>query len=177
MEAIARRYAESLFDLALEQDAVSLYASNMETVFSVFNDNPSIVSFFSHVMVEDQDKYQLLDKSFASSVDKYVLNFLKLLVKKRRIQYILDICRSYKKLQNQYVGIEEGIVYSSFELTDTQVKEIEEAISKRENKKIVLTSKIDTSLIGGIKVQLDNRIIDATIQNKLDILKKELLRK
>lgn len=177
MEVIAKTYAESLFDLAIEEKAVDIFASNMQTIYTVFQENPSFISFFSHIMVKDEDKNLLLEKSFQEEVNTYVLNFLKLLVKKKRIQYIVSICSSFEELVNDYRGIKKGIIFTSFDLTKEQVEDIEKALSTKEQKTVTLTVEKDETLIGGIKVQINNRIYDASVKNKLETMKKELIRK
>ena len=157
MSVVGDRYAESLFDLAKEENKVTQYLDDIKLVGEVLDSDPQIVQFFNHV--------------------QYVLNFLKLLVQSRRIRYIDDIVKSYINLSNQYLGIEEGMIYTPYELTDQQIQDIEKAISQKENKKVTLKVSIDPSLLGGIKVQIANRIYDGTIKNKVEMLKKELLRK
>ena len=169
MSVIGDRYAESLFDLAKEENKVTQYLDDIKLVGEVLGSDPQIVQFFNHVLIENEKKIQLLDQSFKGNVDQYVLNFLKLLVQSRRIRYI--------NLSNQYLGIEEGTIYTPYKLTDQQIQDIEKAISKKENKKVTLKLSIDSSLLGGIKVQIANRIYDGTIKNKVEMLKKELLRK
>ena len=177
MSVVGDRYAESLFDLAKEENKVTQYLDDIKLVGEVLGSDPQIVQFFNHVLIENDKKIQLLDQSFKGNVDQYVLNFLKLLVQSRRIRYIDDIVKSYIKLSNQYLGIEEGTIYTPYKLTDQQIQDIEKAISKKENKKVTLKLSIDSSLLGGIKVQIANRIYDGTIKNKVEMLKKELLRK
>lgn len=177
MSVVGDRYAESLFDLAKEENKVTQYLDDIKLVGEVLDSDPQIVQFFNHVLIENDKKIQLLDQSFKGNVDQYVLNFLKLLVQSRRIRYIDDIVKSYIKLSNQYLGIEEGVIYTPYELTDQQIQDIEKAISQKENKKVTLKVSIDPSLLGGIKVQISNRIYDGTIKNKVEMLKKELLRK
>ena len=177
MSVVGDRYAESLFDLAKEENKVTQYLDDIKLVGEVLDSDPQIVQFFNHVLIENDKKIQLLDQSFKGNVDQYVLNFLKLLVQSRRIRYIDDIVKSYIKLSNQYLGIEEGMIYTPYELTDQQIQDIEKAISQKENKKVTLKVSIDPSLLGGIKVQISNRIYDGTIKNKVETLKKELLRK
>ena len=156
MSVVGDRYAESLFDLAKEENQVTQYLDDIKLVGEVLDSDPQIVQFFNHVLIENDKKIQLLDQSFKGNVDQYVLNFLKLLVQSRRIRYIDDIVKSYINLSNQYLG---------------------KAISQKENKKVTLKVSIDPSLLGGIKVQIANRIYDGTIKNKVEMLKKELLRK
>ena len=177
MNVVGDRYAESLFDLTKEENKVTQYLDDIKLVGEVLDSDPQIVQFFNHVLIENDKKIQLLDQSFKGNVDQYVLNFLKLLVQSRRIRYIDDIVKSYIKLSNQYLGIEEGMIYTPYELTDQQIQDIEKAISQKENKKVTLKVSIDPSLLGGIKVQISNRIYDGTIKNKVEMLKKELLRK
>ena len=177
MSVVGDRYAESLFDLAKEENKVTQYLDDIKLVGEVLDSDPQIVQFFNHVLIENDKKIQLLDQSFKGNVDQYVLNFLKLLVQSRRIRYIDDIVKSYINLSNQYLGIEEGMIYTTYELTDQQIQDIEKAISQKENKKVTLKVSIDPSLLGGIKVQIANRIYDGTIKNKVEMLKKELLRK
>lgn len=177
MSVVGDRYAESLFDLAKEENKVTQYLDDIKLVGEVLDSDPQIVQFFNHALIENDKKIQLLDQSFKGNVDQYVLNFLKLLVQSRRIRYIDDIVKSYIKLSNQYLGIEEGMIYTLYELTDQQIQDIEKAISQKENKKVTLKVSIDPSLLGGIKVQIANRIYDGTIKNKVEMLKKELLRK
>lgn len=177
MSVVGDRYAESLFDLAKEENQVTQYLDDIKLVGEVLDSDPQIVQFSNHVLIENDKKIQLLDQSFKGNVDQYVLNFLKLLVQSRRIRYIDDIVKSYINLSNQYLGIEEGMIYTPYELTDQQIQDIEKAISQKENKKVTLKVSIDPSLLGGIKVQIANRIYDGTIKNKVEMLKKELLRK
>lgn len=175
MDSVADRYAESLFELALEDNAVEDYLNDMRLVDTVLESDPSFIPFFAHVLISDETKNKLLDDSFGTSVHKYVLNFLKILVKKRRIRYIKEIVRSFIKLSNKHLGIEEGVVYSAFDLSDEQLAAIEEAVSKKENKKIILRVIKDPSLIGGVRVQINTRVYDGSVKNKVSRLKESLL--
>lgn len=174
---VAERYAESLYQLALEEHALEDYLADMKLVDTVLESNPEFETFFSHVLVDDEAKCALLDKGFGTSVNHYVLNFLKLLVKKRRTRYIAPITKSFIKMSNKHLGIEEGVIFTPFALSDEQVKTIEEAISQKENKTITLRTVEDKTLIGGVKVQIENRVYDGSLKNKVSKLKTELLRK
>lgn len=134
MSVIGDRYAESLFDLAKEENKVTQYLDDIKLVGEVLGSDPQIVQFFNHVLIENEKKIQLLDQSFKGNVDQYVLNFLKLLVQSRRIRYIDDIIKSYINLSNQYLGIEEGTIYTPYKLTDQQIQDIEKQSVKRKQK-------------------------------------------
>ena len=89
----------------------------------------------------------------------------------------MEIINAFKSLTNEYFGIQEGILYTSYDISDVEVKKVEHALSKKENKTIHLKVIKDSSLIGGIKVEINNRVFDGSIKNKVTLLKKELLRK
>ena len=176
MNAIANRYAESLFEIAKEEHAVKAYQEDMEKVQEVFVDS-SIVRFFSHYGVTDELKMSVLKQSFEKQVGTYVYNFLLLLIKKRRIAYIREICAEFQSLCYDYFCIKVGKVYTPYELSDKELLRIENAISVKVGKKVKLRMVIDTALIGGIRVEVDNHIYDDSLSYKLESLKKELLRK
>ena len=177
MNVISQRYSESLFDLAIEENKLDDYLNDMKLVDEVLESDPQFVQFFSHVLIKDDVKCQLIDESFKGNINEYVLNFLKLLVKKRRIRYIGEIVKAFITLSHRHLGIEEGIIYSPYQLSTKEVQEIEQVMSKKENKKVTLKVRLDPSLVGGVKVEVNNRIYDGSIKNKVEVLKKELLRK
>lgn len=177
MDVISLRYAESLFELGKEENSIDLYKEDMDKVLEVFQSDSKIVQFFSHVTIGNDVKIDLLDQSFENQISHYVLNFLKVLVVKRRMGHIIDICKQFHLLCNEYLGIKEGILYSAFALDDEEISSIEEAIGKKEEAEVQLKQVIDTSLIGGVKVEIDHHVYDNSVSMKLGSLKSELLGK
>lgn len=176
MDTIAKRYAEALFTLAQEENAVAQYQKDIEKVEAVFQDQ-KIIQFFSHVAIQDEDKYQVLNQCLKGQIETYVHQFLLLLIKKRRIQYILLICQQFQQLCYEYLGIVVGVVWSAYKLTQDELEKIQAAMSIKTQKKVLLKQKIDTHLIGGIKVEIDNHVYDNSLAYKMGLLKQELLRK
>lgn len=176
MDVVAIRYSESLFELAKEENKVEKFSRDIEFIYNIFKPNIEFLAFFTSLKVSDQDKYQILEEAFKDSIDEYVLNFLKLLIKKRRFKFFYDIIEHFEVLTNKYLGIEKGFIYSSYKLDTSLVKKISEGLSKKLNKKVELEVKIDPSLIGGIKVVIGNRVYDDSIKNKLELMKTQLLR-
>lgn len=176
MDIISSRYAESLFDLAKEEQSVETYQLDMLKVQTVFQDE-SLVKFFSHVALQDEVKIEVLKKSFENQVSTYVFNFMLLLIKKRRMKYIETICCCFESLCNDYFGIKIGKVYSAYDLLPEEIVKIEDVMSEKEEKKVKLRMIKDESLIGGIKVEIDNHIYDDSLSYRLESLKRELLRK
>ena len=84
METIAHCYAVSLFSLAKDENAVDSYQKDMLLINEIFSKEPEFLTFFSHVLIDDEVKCNLIDQSFKGTVNIYIVNFLKLLIKKRR---------------------------------------------------------------------------------------------
>ena len=117
MNAIANRYAESLFEIAKEEHAVKAYQEDMEKVQEVFVDS-SIVRFFSHYGVTDELKMSVLKQSFEKQVGTYVYNFLLLLIKKEELLIFVKFVLNFNLYVIDYFGIKVGKVYTPYELSD-----------------------------------------------------------
>lgn len=177
MESIALRYATSLFELAQETKSIDKFEEDLLLVKETLCLDNSILEFFNHYNISKEDKKKVIDQSFQDSISTYVLNFLKLLVDKKRFGNIIHIIDAFHELNNEYYGIQEGIVYSAYALTKKEIADIEKAMSKKLNVKVKLTCIVDQTLIGGVKVVIKNHVEDGSIKNKMNLLKQELLRK
>ena len=89
--------------------------------------------------------------------------------------YFKRICDEFIHLCNVHLGIDEGIIYSTQSLNKEQIKGVEEIISKITNKDVELHNRLNSRLIGGIRVALNDRVYDNSIRHSLDNLKKQLL--
>ena len=115
------------------------------------------------------------NKLFKENIHIYVIHFLCLLVDKKRERNIEAVCEEFNSLCNEYFNVLEGIVYSTKPLTKDQMTNIEKSIELKLNKKVELTNKLDSSLIGGLKVVVGDTVFDNSIQHKMEALKNELL--
>ena len=174
MESIASSYGLALFEIAKEEDRLKEFKQDLEFIHEALDQ--SHLKFFNQKMVSQEERIALLEKCFKESVQPMVLNFLKVLVVKGRMTNLFEIIKEYKELYNSALGIVEGIVFSTSILSEDQIKDIETAVSKKEGKKVLLTSKIDESLIGGIKVVIEDHVYDGSIKNKITSLQSELLK-
>ena len=113
-----------------------------------------------------------MEEAFKSLESKNIISFIKVIIDNHRVNEIQTIFKEFHTMCNEHLGIEEGIVYSVIELSDEQIKEIEEAISKRKKVKVELQNIIDERLIGGIKVVVHDHVYDSSLLYKINSLKK-----
>ncbi len=175
MSVLANRYAEGFFSLALEKDSVAEYKEQIDFVKDSF-DRADVLAFFKSCKVSKEAKKELITNSFKDGLDKYVLNFLYLLVDKNRIAYYDEIFVEFHKLCNDSLNIKEGVIETARELDGNLLEDLEKSLS--DNKyTVVLKPKINKSLISGFRISLDDKVIDNTMKQRIKKMEEMLKRK
>lgn len=173
-EVVAKRYAEALFQLATEKNIEEQLISELGTVKQVFEQDEKLLEFLNHPRVAFDKKKELIDEAF-KSFDQTILNTLKLLVERHRINQIVAIVDQYQNFYNEAKGVATATVYSARPLTDDEKASLEASFKKRVQKEsITFINEVDPSLIGGVKIRVGNTIYDGSISGKLNRLKSRL---
>lgn len=176
MEQVSQRYATALFELANELKKTDSWQEQMRFVKAVFVQNKEYLAFFAHYRITKEEKQNILRSVFEGKIDRELLNFLLLLLDKRRIGKIVGIATSFNTLCNEAKNVSEGVVYSISELSAESKREIEESVGKKLGVKLDLANKLDPNLISGVKVVVGDIVIDGSMQHRLSSLKSELLK-
>ncbi len=174
MEQLSNRYGVALFELAKEENVVDVWQSQVKQISSLLSKNNELLDFLEHVLILGKDKKEVVEKVFGKSIDKNILNFMFLLIDNKRVYILMDTFKKFNSLCNEAKNIEEGIVYSKRPLSDEEVTDVEKAMGKKFDKKIELSNKVDLNLLSGVKVVINNTVIDGSMRNKLDVLKENL---
>lgn len=175
MDTIASRYAKALIELAIENNKVEVYQKQVKYVHSVIKENKELVEFLKCYTIESSNKKDLLKKIFSNDIDLEVLYFLFLIIDKKRINYLERIFVEFNSECNEYRNILEGTIYSYEKLDEIQINKIEESVALKLNKRVELSNVIDASLIGGIKVVVNDTVFDNSIASRMQSLKQELI--
>ena len=172
MNLLAYRYAESLLSIALDKDSVSSYKEQASLIKDSF-DEAQVRAFFAACKVSKEEKKELCRSVFEGRVDKYMLNFLYVLIDRGRMVNYDEIFTQFRHLCNDELEIEEGTIESVRPLKEELIRELEEALSKN-GRKVELIQKRNASLISGFKIELNNRVIDNSMKNKIAELESSL---
>lgn len=172
---VANRYGSALYELACDLNCQNQWEEQVNLVLDCLKENPLLIPFFKSVQISSEEKKALINQCFADSVDQYILNFLCLLIDKHHINDVDEIGHYFLHLYNQDHDILEGTVVSTHLLEADQVEKLAQALSKVKGKQVKLGNKVDTTLIGGLKVYFENEVIDGSYKAKLNNLRKELL--
>jgi F-type H+-transporting ATPase subunit delta len=172
---VAHRYAHALFNVALNRDMVDIVASELFQLRTLTEKDSTFLNFLSAPQVLTEHKVELLKTLFTSRLSQPLLSFLLLLIEKSRIDYLGDIAIEFEKLVEQHRGIIKARITTAVPLDDAYKNRLKAKLEEISGQKIDLIHKLDKSIIGGIIVQLNFRIIDRSIRHQIDALRHDLM--
>jgi F-type H+-transporting ATPase subunit delta len=174
MEEIAAVYARSLFEVAKEQDKLDDVREQLGVFADALNETRELQVFFFSPYFSTQEKEDGLERA-VTDVDPVVMNFLKLLIEKHRMPVIFRIRGAYDALweeENKLLPVE---ITSAVELDERIVKQLGDRISEQTGRKVDLSSHVEPDILGGIVVRVGNSVLDASIRNRLEQLRKQVV--
>ena len=175
MKEITSRYAEALYSLKKETNSLESSQKEVKELIKVLRENPDFLVLLTSSYKEFEEKEEIIDKVFIG-VDEEIKTLIKIVVKNHRGQYLIEIFENYNSLVNEYRGVLEGLVYSTEPLSESQLAKLNSAIGKIETRPVELKNIIDPSLIGGVKVVINDHIYDGSIKRHIDDMKIALLK-
>lgn len=174
MEEVTSRYAAALVSLAKEEQKLEQYKIAVLNMKEVFDSNPEVLKYLKSYFVKSEEKYNLVEDLTKEFGLKNFTNFMKLLVEKHKIYLFKDIVSEITKGINFELDIYEGFVYSTEPLENSKIDEISQVISQKIGKKVELKNRLDSRLIGGVKVVVHDHVFDGSIKYKLETMKEQL---
>jgi len=172
---LATKYAKAIYELAAESNILEQVETQLRMVESTIDQYSDLSTLIYHPRVLGQVKKETINKIFGQDVADVVLKFLMLLVDKRRESLLPAIIREYVKLANEARNIVEAQVTVAMPLDSEQQTALINKLGLVTGKTIVLKTQIDKAIIGGVIVQIGDKLIDGSIARQLQMLKKTLL--
>ena len=173
MEEIARVYADALFRAAKEEGKLDVIREQLGQFADALEKNRDMQLFFFSPYFSSAEKSEGLRKAI-SDAEPELINFLELLCEKHRVPAIFRIRRKFDELwakENRRLGV---TVTSAVELDPSIVETIGEEIEKQTGQKVELQSKVDDDILGGLVLQVGNMVLDASLRNRLEKLRKNV---
>lgn len=166
LATIARPYAEAAFSLAKERNELDQWSAMLSLMVSVYED-PEFQAAMAAPTVTSSDVERLMLGICGERIDGNARNFIQMLVANNRLPTIGEVQRLYEQLKSEDQGIMEAHIASAYPLDDEQLKNIVSLLAKQYNKKVSPTVDVDSDLIGGIKVQVGDKVWDASVRGRL----------
>lgn len=170
MEQVINEYAKALFELSQEGDCVKGISASLDTVLSVMEENPEYLDFLSSPNISKSERVAAVEQAF-SGMEEMIVSFLSLLCEKGRIREIKECISEFKQLCDAADKISVAQVESAVELSEEQKSALIRKLEKLCGNKVVLDCITDKSLLGGVVVKIDGKIIDGSIKHRLHELK------
>ena len=171
MTTTSKEYAEALFELAAGEQVLEETSDGLVTVISALRQTPEYRSLLASAAIGKADRLKALDDAFAGKVPNVLMGVLRMMVSRGHIGSLDNMVREYEELSREYRGESTARVLSAVPLKEAEAVAIRTELEKRLGKRIVLRCELDPSLIGGVRVEAEGRVIDGSIRNKLEQIK------
>lgn len=174
---VADRYAKALYELGVEEGILERLREDLDEVNRTISSNDYLLSFLIHPLIPDKDKQGILEQVFGESLSRETLNFLKLLVTKDREDYLQLIYKRLGKIRRDAEEIIEVEITIPPGVAEDGIEEtVKQRLGEITDKAVHVSGvKVDKELIGGIRLQVGDQIIDGSLRSRLDDLREFLL--
>ncbi|MEL7567308.1 MAG: ATP synthase F1 subunit delta [Dehalobacterium sp.] len=173
-KSIARRYAQAIFEIAREQNAVEKFAQDLKTIVDSIEKNPDIKKFIYGRLIPAEAKKEIIAKMITPEMNQMVVNFIYLIMDKSRENYLTGIVDAFDQLAAEEKKIVPAQVLSAIPLTKDQLAKLEAKLSEKTGRSVKAQITVDPSLIGGLAVRIGDIVYDGSIVKQLGMLKEHL---
>ena len=172
---IGMTYGSALYQAACEVGKKELILEEAQGVCDVLEQERDLCILIETPVVSAEEKKCVLKAIFENRISEELLNFLFILVDKGRTRHFASAVKVYKELYNTDEGFSSGKIYSTKPLDADKITRFEEETGKLLRQNVKLVNEIDTTLIGGVKILIDGKIIDASLRKRLDDLNNTII--
>ena len=174
---ISKTYGEALFELAVEEEKTEVMLEEITGIKEIFVNHPDYLKFLIHPRISVEDKITSVKEVFDGKIDSQILGFLEIIISKSRTDSMMEILDYFLDRIKAFKGI--GVCYVTTPVPLSENKK--EAICKKlldttSFKEMEMHYDIEPSLLGGMQIRIGDRVVDSSIQTKLNRLQKDLLK-
>ena len=168
LNSVTTPYAEALLQVVNENDQTEIMVEEVKQLLTLINDTPELRKTLSSPVFEKETKKKIIMEIFSEKINSSLLNFLKLLADRQRIDILTSILDRFLEIYRENSNIALATVTSAVELTDEQKGLItKKIINIAGTEKLELVTKIDPSLIGGFVASVGSKVIDASLASQI----------
>ncbi|MCI5745911.1 MAG: F0F1 ATP synthase subunit delta [Erysipelotrichaceae bacterium] len=177
MDSVANRYAVALLSIASDENSIKEYIDEIEQILEILKNNDGFVALLKSYGLTASEKKDAITNCFKDKIKANILNLFYVMIDNKRGGHILDVCKEFIRIARNKLHIKKGVVYTTIKLDEAQLLAMSQKVSKILNANVSLTNEIDTSLLGGFKIQVEDYIIDDSLKNRLEKLKDTIAKK
>lgn len=166
---IARPYAEAVFKLAKEKNNLSQWSEMLGNAAQITAVAP-IQELISNPNIPAAKLKEIIFNIGGNKLDNEVKNLLSILIENDRVTIIPKLVEMYEQLRANHEGVLEANIISAFSMSDKQIDKLVVALENKFNRKVKAKVSIDQELIGGVKIEVGDEVIDSSISGKLEAM-------
>jgi F-type H+-transporting ATPase subunit delta len=169
---VASRYAKSIIDLALQQGVLEAVHTDMKMIEDLTKNSPELSVFLRSPIIKTDKKRDVLKQLFGGKVNKMTEAFIDLMTSKKREAHLPAIATEFVNQYKRHKHVLTAVITTAAGLDDTLRKQVLELVKTSASSEVELIEKIDKKLIGGFVLRVGDKQVDASIQRKLQDLRK-----
>ena len=173
-ELVSKTYSEALFEVAIEENKIDLFQSEIDFVADSLVEFPEFCELIKSPTISKTEKKQIINEVYKEKISQEMLNFIMIIIDKSRASFIESIRKDFKDKVNSHKGIVNAVATTAIPLSDEDKVRLVQKLSAITGKTIKLTNDVNKDIIGGVMVKIGDKVIDGTLKGKLDNIKDEL---
>ena len=174
MTGLSREYGDGLYELARDENIRPQIHEELMAIWNLMKAQPEYMRLLCSRAIERDTRLRVVEETFRGNAHPYLVNFIKLMVEKERFDAFESCVKWFHQRYNEDFGIVEAHVTSAVEMSLADREALKEKLQQLSGKKVSLITRVDPSIIGGVRVEMDGKRYDNTIQNKLGRLRRSL---
>ena len=175
MEELAEVYARALFEAARDNDVLDRVHDELGEFADALGEERNLQVFLFSPYFSSEEKKDGV-KRIVSNADERLVNFLELLAERHRMPALFRIRRTFDAMWAEENKLLPVTVTSAVDLDESLVKDIGKRIEEQTGRQVELSSTVDPDVLGGLQVRVGNMVLDATVRNRLEQLRKQVAR-
>ncbi len=173
--SLARRYSQALFEIASET-SLDPVDNDLRELTKLVEENEEVKGALLHPHISSSDKKSIMDKLLGEDFGQTTRRFLHLLIDRKRESLLPFIQREFTRLADEARNVVEAKVASAIALSAPQLDNLKQAIGRMTGKDVRIVSEVRAELIGGVLVQVGDRVMDGTVAHALNRMREDLLK-
>ena len=171
MTETSKEYGTALFMLACENNKKDEYANGLSILVNTFKENPQYLEFLASPGISLAERLEALDSAFSDILETEVMSYIKLLCEKGRISSFFESCEQYNALLEESRRVTKVTVTCAVALTEEEKEKLVKNLENKFKSTVDAEYIIDESLIGGILVEADGKVLDGSVRTRLRDIK------
>ncbi len=175
IRSAAARYAKVLFNLDKTKGNFEERIEDFKEIVTILKGNPKLLQFLKSPQILLAEKRKVFEKVLKGTIDNTFINYLSYLVEKSALDYLSNIEREYRRLVDALLEIWEVDVVTAVPLDEKSELKLKEKLEKEFQRKVILYKDVDPSIIGGVTLVIENKMVDWSIAGRLKKIKENLI--